>query len=513
MTLGYEYDYKQGNEATTSWGAYPQTALARNIYPASKYLDEGTHVIKFDLTADVKGVAIDDRFRGEFYHLDSAYTNLASRSLVANNTKQGDSYFQGANTIRLEKQFTSWLFGSGGYLFSKLDANSSFNSIVNFGAFPAYVSSVPQIVLERESHVFNLNAMLGPFDGLSLSSGVQTEWTRQNGFGSGTLNTIEYTAVAPPTLTVNPATLAADYDQNTIMENVALRYTKIPFTILFGEVRLQQETIGQSTSDLQPSGDYIDNPNFSSQMYDMRAGFSTSPWRSISLSAHYRRYDNDSNYQPNQNTQPPGGYPGFLRSRDLLTDEIESKLAWHPNTWLKTTFTYQILTSKFHSDTVTASPPFASAGGSLLAGETDAQVYSVDTMWTPAARWYLDAMFSYEPSRTTTATYGFAAIAPYEGKTYSVIANGTYVLDEKSDLFAGYVFSTANYSQNNAAAGVPLGIDYQMHGAQVGLGHRFNQDISGKLQYRFNYYEEPSVGGANNYRAHTVFASLTFRLR
>ncbi len=43
--------------------------------------------------------------------------------------------------------------------------------------------------------------------------------------------------------------------------------------------------------------------------------------------------------------------------------------------------------------------------------------------------------------------------------------------------------------------------------------HRLNRDISGKLQYRFNYYEEPSVGGANNYCTHTVFASMTPRLR
>ena len=110
-------------------------------------------------------------------------------------------------------------------------------------------------------------------------------------------------------------------------------------------------------------------------------------------------------------------------------------------------------------------------------------------MWTPAARWYLDAMFSYQPTRTTTATDGSPSVAPYAGNIYTVVANGTYVLDQTSDLFAGYAFSKANYSQDNSAAGVPLGIDYQMHAVQVGLVHRFNKDISSKLQYRFNYYE------------------------
>jgi hypothetical protein len=286
---------------------------------------------------------------------------------------------------------------------------------------------------------------------------------------------------------------------------------------LFAELRLQQETIGQSDSDLQATGNYLDSPSFSSQMTDLRVGFSTSPWTTVSLSAHYRRYENDSSYQPDQNIQPVGGYPGFLRSLDLLTDEVEAKLAWHPRPWLKTTLSYQYLTTKYWADTVpaftTIPPSVLSPGGSLLAGETDSQVYSVDTMWTPAARWYLDAMFSYQPTRTTTASDGSPSIAPYEGNIYTVIANGTYVLDQTSDLFAGYAFSKANYSQDNSAEGVPLGIDYQMHAVQVGLVHRFNKDISSKLQYRYNYYEEPSSGGADNYRAHTIFASMTFRLR
>ena len=517
MTLGYEYDYKKGTEATTSWGADGTGANARNIAPAAKNIDEGTSILKFDLDAEVKGITIEERFRGEWYHLNTGYTNDATRGPVANNTSENTTYFQGANTIRLEKQCTTWLFASGGYLYSHLDSSSSFNDTVVFNNLLTFVSAVPQITLERDSHVFNLNGLLGPFNGLTISTGVQSEWTRQQGFGSGRLNSIAYTLSSPANLVVSPAALAADYDENSVRENVALRYTKIPFTVLFAELRLQQETIGQSDSDLQATGNYLDSPSFSSQMTDLRVGFSTSPWTTVSLSAHYRRYENDSSYQPDQNIQPVGGYPGFLRSLDLLTDEVEAKLAWHPRPWLKTTLSSQYLTTKYWADTVpaftTIPPSVLSPGGSLLAGETDSQVYSVDTMWTPAARWYLDAMFSYQPTRTTTASDGSPSIAPYEGNIYTVIANGTYVLDQTSDLFAGYAFSKANYSQDNSAEGVPLGIDYQMHAVQVGLVHRFNKDISSKLQYRYNYYEEPSSGGADNYRAHTIFASMTFRLR
>ena len=127
MVVGYEYDYKRGNEAITSWGAYGAGLDLRNMAPASKEINEGTHIIKFDLNHDIFGYTIEDRFRAEFYQLNTHSTNLAARNFVANNTTEANSYFQGANTLRVEKQFYPWLFCSGGYLYSRLNADSKFH--------------------------------------------------------------------------------------------------------------------------------------------------------------------------------------------------------------------------------------------------------------------------------------------------------------------------------------------------------------------------------------------------
>ena len=103
----------------------------RNIAPTTKHLDEGTHIIKFDLDAEVEGIAIEDRFRGEFYSLNTHYTNVAARGRDdAKCGRRKPSYFQGANSIRLEKKFKDWLFGSGGYFYSKLNAEDSFTNAV-----------------------------------------------------------------------------------------------------------------------------------------------------------------------------------------------------------------------------------------------------------------------------------------------------------------------------------------------------------------------------------------------
>lgn len=519
MVLGYEYDYRKGIESDTSWGAAGTGADVRNLAPESKKIQEAVHRIKFDLDADVKGFTLEERFRGEFYQLATSYTNRAARNSTTDNAKEGNSYFEGANTIRAEKQFNDWFYASAGYLFSKLDGDATFNDSVLFvpsGKF--YNSSVPQITLERKSHVANVSTLLGPFDDLTISLGAESEWTQEHSFGNGLLNSIGYTFTAPLTLNVTNAALLSDYAERSVSEYLALRYTKIPRTVLFAEARMQQQDIGQLDQDFQATGNFYDNTSFTSRLYDLRAGFNTSPWRAVAFTVQYHRYDNNSDYQTNQIALPIGGYPGFIRSRELLTDAIETKLVLHPCSSIKTTLSYQYLTTRYSEITAPAFNAVApgaiySPGGELLAGRTDSMIYSLGASWTPTARLYLDGTVSYQPSTTLTMNAGSPSIAPYTGNTYMAVANTTFVLSEKSDLFAGYAFSKATYGQFNQATVVPVGIDYQMHNTQVGITHRFNKMVSTKLQYQFSYYEEPSSGGANNYRAHSIFATMNIRFR
>jgi len=87
MVLGYEYDYRTGDEAITAWTGNGSGGTARNINPASKTIREGTHIVKFDLDAEVRGITVEDRFRGEFYDLTTQYTNSAARGPVVQNVR------------------------------------------------------------------------------------------------------------------------------------------------------------------------------------------------------------------------------------------------------------------------------------------------------------------------------------------------------------------------------------------------------------------------------------------
>jgi hypothetical protein len=121
-------------------------------------------------------------------------------------------------------------------------------------------------------------------------------------------------------------------------------------------------------------------------------------------------------------------------------------------------------------------------------------------------------MFSYQISDATTMANGSPAVAPYRGEIYTAMLDGTYVLSQNTDIFAGYYLSDADYGQNNYASGLPLGIVYRQQNAQVGVSRRLGKNASARLQYRFTYYNEPSSGGANDYHANSIFGSITFQL-
>ena len=511
MTLGFEQDYRDGSEALTDWGA-SGTGTSRNLAPTSESVHEAVNIIKFDLDHEVAGVAIEERFRGEFYNLNTHYTNLDARDTARENAHEGDSYFQGANTLRLEKKFNDWLFGSAGYLYSHLDADASFTDSAFNHAAINYI--VPQITLEKQSHVFNLNGLVGPFDGLIVSAGVESEWTRQYGYsGTGSLLGPIFTngtATAPITGAPVLSTLSSDYDEESVTEDISLRYSKVPFTAVFAEARLQQQSIGQTDDDFQPVNDFLQSTAFSSQLSDFRIGFDTSPWRMVNFEAQYRRYQDNSDYQNNFNAPPPIGYPGFIRERDLLTDEAEVRLALAPARWFKTSLSYQYLTTDYSTVTYAASHR-DSPGGDLVAGESVSQIYSVNATVIPRAGFYLSTTLSYQPTRAISANNNSPAVVPYRGDIYSAVTSANVSLGTNSTLFADYSFSEADYAQNNFAASVPVGIQYQEHAVQVGLTRRFNARVSGKIQYGYYFYEEPSSGGAANFTANSIFATLTFK--
>jgi hypothetical protein len=357
-------------------------------------------------------------------------------------------------------------------------------------------------------------------DGLTASVGVQSEWTREEGLGRVHLDEGD----PPSPFDLYPATVQSDLDETKVSENVSLRFTKIPWTVVFADARFEQDRIGQFESDLpdlraeeNAETTFIRDTDYTNERREYRAGFDTSPWRWFALSAHYKRRTSDSDYDTAKTllTSPiptVTGYPGFIRSRRIDGDEVQTKLVLRPTSWLKTTLTYQLVATDY--STTTDIVPNGVVPEGLLAGTYDAHVYGFNAQLTPFQRLYFTGTFTYSDSRTRTAQNGSSppSVVPYRGDVYTVLASATYILSKATDLQLTYSFSRSDYGQNNVAEGLPLGLDYTRHGLLAGATWRLTKTMTSSLRYGFYQYSEPSSGGFNNYTAHAIFGTIAMKL-
>jgi hypothetical protein len=527
IVVGYEYQYKEGTKSMLEWG----NVGGKNIYPAWKDIDEHVHIAKLDVTKDLGEWRIEDRARVEIYSLntrqdDSATFNLGPGPDSFVRTHQDTTYVQGMNTLRVERPVKDWGLFTGGYLYSRYDGDNSFDqTTITSAGVPTQGQfwSSDVLTLKREAQVGSLGTLITPAEGLSLSGGVQGEWNHQE--GAGRINLDSGNPDVPSAFTLLPATVQSDLDDTKVNENLGLRFTKIPFTVLFAEGRFEQDYIGQYEHEYSTAGSagtlgrdaFLRDTDANNQQREGRIGFNTSPWRWFTLSAEYKDrisetdYDKhvDFTYGTNGLLIPNPGYSAFIRHRKIDSTGVQTKLVVKPVTWLKATFTYRLAGTDYTTGTDVVTN--GTVPEALLAGRYDAHIYGFNLTVTPFQRLYFSGTFSYTSSRTTTAAHNTPSIAPYRGDEYSLLTSADFALDQVTHLHATYFFSRADYGQDNVADGLPLGLDYSRHALMAGISRRLSSRVSANLRYAFYQYQEPSTGGFNDYSAHGVFASMTFK--
>ena len=514
IVLGYEYDFKKGTESTLDWGE----AGGVNIAPSTRAVDEQTHVLKLDTTYDFNDWHLEDNARVEFYSENnrSYEANVFQRGggTTSGTTYTPDNYHhvQGMNTLMVEKQIRDWWFLSGGYYYSRLEGSDLFNQ-TNGPYLQSNGSSTwasERITLRRDSEVFSLASIFLPLEYLSLSVGTQNEWTRDEGFG-GSIPDFEFA-------TNNSA--SGDYDEFQAAQDADLRFTKIPFTVLFAEGRFEEQSI--SESEQEGSGQLADRTDATGDRCNLRAGFNTSPWTWIEWNAQYQRQYSDTDYHHLIDVfvspfafgnplfvAPSNGYPAFILNRKIQSDGFATKLTLRPVNWLRTTLSYQSTATDYSSKT--DPDAFFGVGGPILDGRDNEQTWGLGAVLTPFRRFYFSGTFTYSHSRVVTADNGISSVVPYRGDIYTFISTAAYALNAKTGLQASYSFSYAGYGQNNAGAGVPLGLDFTRHVLFVGLTRQLTKNLSGALHYEFSQYSEPSSAHLNDFTAHGVFATLVYR--
>src|SRR5688572_6992104 len=443
MVFGYEFRYRNGEKSLLQWGDVgtiepqfnPDTTDAKKIYPARKQIDEQVHIFKFDLDHEIGGVGIENRFRAELYDNDTRRETMSFLDLSGQNQNrtfsitEGHDHFQASDAFSLQKQVADWLFLSGGYHYGHLDGQYGLSVQPNFPtgeffSFDRYYFT-ESIILEQDSHTFNLNTQLGPWSGLTIYAGAQSEWMSQRGFGDVRLD-----EGFPPTLggvTPRPVFLDSNLDRAAFEEHAGARLTSIPYTVLFVEGRAVQESIDQTEERIGEGSAFLRDTDTTGRTYEGRAGFTILPWTPVSLTAHYKRRERRWDYDHLADIDEwrgESGYSAFITDQEFDGDEFSAKLSVRPANWVKLGFTYQLLSSESEMTTLAIPTGFFGEmpGGTVSAYNYDAHIYSVSAAVNPWHRVYLNSTFGYRNSRTWTGHEITPTVVDYEGELYSSIS-------------------------------------------------------------------------------------------
>jgi hypothetical protein len=527
LTLGYHHELREGERATLQWGQVtpdPFSLPPKAVAPNAKIVHEEVHRLRFDAQYDLEGFSLENDFLAEWAQLETSRANRGSGApdLRADVRDELDE-FQLANTFRVEKQVRPGWLVAGGCLFTQRDGAEAFDQMFSSlsSAFPPFPGDrSDSIVLELRAHAANLSTQVQPWRPLTFWAGLQAEAQRQDGFTS---------LVVPGFPTAVPGQFVSDLDRSRLDQTAGLRFDGLPYTVIEADARWRQEWMDQAERGIVDDGfddrrDFLRDTDATGRSQDYQAGFTLSPWPRLSVGSGVRYRVQDYGYDHGVDTdgsQPPfglsgNGYPAFIQARGVTGRHWHNRVIWRVAPALKAALKHEWSETRYTSDTdatfLPASPtPIVTPGGELLSGERTDHSYSANLTWTPTRRWYLSGTASFTDADSVSGVTGNSlALAPYSGDVVGLLASSSLRLSAKSDLTASYVFSRADYRQDNAAEGLPLGLQYDRHGVTASLTRRWHDRLSTRLFYGFYDYREATAAGANDYQAHAVAVSLQY---
>lgn len=518
ISISYQLNTIHGNKALTSFGEAAEDISGnytlRSIRPSAKFQDNLIH--RLDILID-SGESHDywwenestiewmstDEMRQEY---SSFSTNVANAETRTDRRDTWDS-IRGANSVRFEKQLPDkWLL-SLGHSFSLMEGDSVFteNTIGLTNPFSFQGATAQGIVLNQHSQMGNINLIGGPWDNhITFAAGLQFDWLRQDGEGE----VIPFPGAAPQALDTG-------WDQVRFTELVSVRYTGVQKQVFYSDVRFRQMQYDQSEfyeTQLQrmTEADYL--------RHQFTAGWRYRPNPKLGLHLRSRYIDESTDYSNplDQKFGAPGiGYPAFLSSRDSDTLELETRLSWAPVRMVRFENHYQFAATDLQvsSDSATDfSGAVITPGGSVDSANFDTHSIGSTIHWTPISRLSGNLHASLTKWDLSSYSNNFSGVSPYQGWSWWIGSRWDWVLNPKTDIYAGYDFSRADFDSGTSGSAFAQGLDYRWHRSKAGIHYHWRENVSTFAEYAYSVWDQPSLGGAQDFEAHGVFVGVNWRL-
>jgi hypothetical protein len=516
----YTHAYRDGQKAATTWGqVYPDfQSWARGLGPAFYDLDEQRDIVELDVTHRLQATDLGLGLRYETAQLDNARKvaeflgEPAERRLTDREDTRYDLFSVHAFS---ETWLKKDLFFSSGFLFSNLESDSAGSRIYGDDFDVGYVPGFPlgyttlDGSADQKEYVLNLNLLATPAPHFSIVPSVRAQKADRTAASSGLGTRDALTAAFAST---------SDREVLDVRERLDLRYTGVTNWVFYaggewtqGEGNLFEDG-GLSRLGgigVAPIRRKTDDHRFF-QKYSAGARWYPARRLSVDFGGYYKLngYDYDQRFDstPNDATSPDR-YPAYLALQDFETWDANVRLTLRPHRRLTLVSRYE-----YQISTVRTRPDAAAGLGEVESSELTSHVFAQNVSWTPWARLFLQGGFNYVVSQTETPAASVTqAILDAQNNYWTLNASAGLVLDDKTDLNAGYFFYRADNYQDNSLAGVPYGAEADEHGVTATLVRRLRENLRLTLRYAWFRYDDLPSGGNHDFEAHVLSTSLQYR--
>ena len=506
LTLKLARDYRKGTKDSLIWGDSTQGGVTRGMVPSFRELDEIRNRVLADLKHTIGRSDFGIGIRVDMVENDSKFkerrtpeaAGVGNRYVTQRDVFESDMFNVRAFT---ETRINDQTLLTSGYSYTRMDTDLGGSRIygASFDApySPAYVDSGYTSLSGGsivDQYVMNLSLRMEPFPDFVIVPSLRAEK-----IDTGDNSTYSVANVPTGITTVQSGFL-------TVSEALEARFTGFTNWVLYargewseGDGYLRE----QSTPVILRN---TDSERFT-QKYTLGANWY--PLRRLHFSGQYYHKTADNDYthltDSTANTLVAGNrYPAFMRENNFQTDDVNVRATWRPlpNITSVTRYDYQISGINMRGDNL----------GSVESGRTIAHIVSQNLTWVPWTRLFLQGSFSYALDSTTTPASSITTtVTDAHNDYWQTSAALTFVVDDRTDLQASYFYYRANNFINNSSVSMPYGTSANDHAVNVGLIRNFSKTVRGSLSYGYFRHRDETSGGIDNYDAHLIFSTVTYR--
>ncbi|MCE0523457.1 MAG: hypothetical protein LV480_11170 [Methylacidiphilales bacterium] len=515
----YEYDSREGNMDSTSWGqtTLTPTGAQVKIVPSFLGINETRNIFTGDVKDKIDDTAADLGVRYEIDQTnDTTYLNQSpgqtAESFITQNEIERDNLFSvhGSSQTDFDKNIRF----STGFSVTNIDTNLGGSRIygASYGASlsPTFHNNGAGFVGlggggNAQDYVGNLNLMLTPMANLVIVPSMRVEY-EDNNLSDGFVNT----AGTGGGFTATSEVAAADNWQFDVTESLEARYTGFRDWSLYSSTEVSEDWGNEAWASV-PILDQINlNQDWERLGIKCALGANWYPLAQLNFGMEY--YHELHNYNFANNLNPSLiQYPGYLRKQNFTTDDLNIRATWQATSTVSLVTRYDFQYSTVDTWSV---PNGGTQAGGIESANLENNILSEEVNWTPLPCLYLQVGGSYVLNTLDTPVAGSAGInnLVLNGKNnyWTLDASAGYEINDKTHLQVDYTYYNADDYVNNAAYSLPYGAGEVQNSVTATLTRQINKAVQVSVKYGFYTNSDQTAGGQDNYNAQLVYVSTRF---